>query len=53
MLLDCYKVVDSGAIMCYVVEYTGKDSTVVKYELTSDYIGGLKYLAKNDMWDEK
>lgn len=49
MLLDCYKIVDSGAVVCYVVEYTGKDSFLVKFELTGDFIGGLKVMAKNDM----
>lgn len=49
MLLDCYKVVETGAVMCYVVEYTGKDSFLVKFELTGDFIGGLKVMAKNDM----
>lgn len=49
MLLDCYKVVETGAVVCYLVEYTGKDSTVVRYELTGDFIGGLRLMAKNDM----
>ena len=49
MLLDCYKVGETGAVVCYVVEYTGKDSYIVKYELTGDFIGGLKMMAKNDM----
>lgn len=49
MLMDCYKVVDTGAIICYLIEYTGKDSTLVKYELTGDFVGGLRMIAKNDM----
>ncbi len=49
MLMDCYKVIESGAVIVYVIEYTGKDSYVVKYELSSDFINGLKLIAKNDM----
>jgi hypothetical protein len=49
MLMDCYKVLETGAIIVYVIEYTGKDSTLVKYEITGDFIGGLKVMVKNDM----
>ena len=49
MLLDSYKVLDTGAIVVYVIEYTGKDSTVVEYEITGDFMGGLKIMIKNDM----
>jgi hypothetical protein len=49
MLLDCYRNLDTSAIVCYVIEYTGKDSTLVKYEISGDYVGGLKIIAKNDM----
>ena len=40
---------ESGAIVVLVIEYTGKDSTVVKYELTPEFVGGLKVMVKNDM----
>jgi len=49
MLLECYKVMETGAIICYVIEYTGKDSTVVKYEISSDYVGGMRQLAKAEL----
>ena len=49
MLMDCYKNIDSGAVVCYLVEYMGKDSTLIKYEISADYVGGLKLMAKNDM----
>jgi hypothetical protein len=49
MLMDCYKVLETGAIVVYVIEYTGKDSSVVKYEITPEFVGGLKVMVKNDM----
>lgn len=49
MLLDCQKSPDSTAIILYVLEYTGKDSAVVKYEFSADFMGGLRMLVKNDM----
>ena len=49
MLLDCQKSIETGNILVYVIEYTGKDSWVVKYELTADFVGGLKVMVKNDM----
>ncbi len=49
MLLDCYRNLETGSIICYVVEYMGKDSTVVRYEISADYVGALKVIAKNEM----
>ena len=49
MLLEVTRNVEAGTIQAYVLEYTGKDSAVVKYELSADYLGGLRVMAKNDM----
>ena len=49
MLLDVYKNSESGAVTCCLIEYTGKDSFVVKYELVPDFMGGLRLIAQNDL----
>ena len=49
MLLDCQKAPDSSAIDLYVLEYTGKNSAIVKYEMTADYVGALKLIIKQDL----
>ena len=50
MLLEATKILETGAIICYVIEYQGKDSAVVKYEMTPDLIGALRNIAKSDFW---
>ena len=47
MLLDTEKSQDAAIL--YVLEYTGRDSTLVKYEMTTEYIGGLRLMVKNDL----
>lgn len=50
MLLEVSKSIETGGIICYVIEYTGKDSTIAKYEISKEFVGGIKYMAKNDFW---
>lgn len=47
-MLEASKLVETGAVHCLVLEYQGKDSTLVKLELTSELIGGLRNIAKSD-----
>lgn len=49
MLMEVQKSPESAAIVLYVLEYSGKDSALVKYELSPDYIGGLRIMVRNDM----
>lgn len=49
MLMECERVSDSTAIAVYLLEYTGRDSAVVKYEISEDYVGALRVMAKNEM----
>jgi hypothetical protein len=46
MLLESFRIAETGAIVCFVVEYTGKDSTIAKYEISSEFVGGLRHMAK-------
>jgi hypothetical protein len=48
MLMEAQKILETGAIMCYVIEYQGKDSALVKYELTPDLVGALRNIARSD-----
>lgn len=48
MLLECYKVMETGGFVLYTIEYTGKDSTIAKYELTGDFVGGIRHMAKQE-----
>jgi hypothetical protein len=45
MLFDCVSDPESGAVYFYVIEYTGKNSALVKYELSQDYLGALRVMA--------
>ena len=46
--MEQYKNVESGTIVVIMIEYTGKDSTIAKYELSSDFVGGLRHMAKQE-----
>ena len=49
MLMECQANKETGSIICYTLEYTGKDSTIVKYELAPDYVGALRVMVRNEM----
>ncbi len=48
MLVDCHYDSESRSIALYVIEYTKQDSALVKYEMSPDYVGALKILAKKE-----
>ena len=48
MLMEAYKNVEAGTVVLFLIEYTGKDSTIAKYEISSDFVGGLRHMAKQD-----
>lgn len=48
MLLESYKAMENGAIHVIVIEYTGKDSTIAKYEISADFVGGMRHMAKSE-----
>ena len=47
MLLEVQKA--GEALELYVIEYNGRDSTLVRYEASGDFLGGLRVLASNDL----
>jgi hypothetical protein len=49
MLMECQANKESGTITCFVLEYTGKDSALVRYEISPDYVGALKVMVRNEM----
>ena len=51
MLMECQAIkgYSGGMITCFVLEYTGKDSALVRYELSPDYVGALKVMVRNEM----
>jgi carbon monoxide dehydrogenase subunit G len=49
MLMECQADKEAGTIVCYVLEYSGKDSALVKYEMTQDYVGALKMMGRKHM----
>ena len=49
MLMECQANKETGSITCYVLEYSGKDSAVVKYEISPDYVGALRIMVRNEM----
>lgn len=50
MLMEVQKSQDptTQSLIIYLLEYNGKDSNLVKYELTPDFVGGLRVMARND-----
>jgi hypothetical protein len=53
MLMECYKALSGdssteASTFLHVLEYNGKDSALVKYELSADYLGALRIMASND-----
>ena len=49
-MFEIQKNMETNSLICYVIEYTGKDSYVAKYELTNELVGGLRHLARADFW---
>ena len=46
MLMESFRNLELGTLTVILIEYTGKDSTIAKYEICSEFMGGLKHLAK-------
>jgi hypothetical protein len=51
--MECYKAISGdssteASTFMHVLEYNGKDSALVKYELSTDYLGALRIMASND-----
>ena len=50
MLLDVQKSADpTSAMTFFVLEFTGRDSALVKYDVSHDFLSGLRLMVKNDM----
>lgn len=49
MLMEVQKSPEGAALHLFVLEYTGKDSALVKFEASADFVGGLRMMVRNDM----
>ena len=48
MLMECHYDSEKRTITLYVLEYTKPDSALAVYEMSTEYLGALQILAKQE-----